>query len=95
MNEVNDASEEKGFIQKYWPYFTIFCAPPLINLAGGQDITRDLTIRFVFIILALLAYFVGTKVVGIHKREELPWYGAPVMWLGIPLLGVMVYEFLF
>ena len=92
MNEVN---EEQGFIKKYWPYLSIFTAPPLINLAGGQDITRDLTIRFVFIILALLAYIVGTKVLRLQQREELPWYGAPVMWLGIPLLGVMVYEFLF
>ena len=92
---MNDFSKEKAFLKKYWPYLSIFFAPPLINFAGGQDVTRDLLIRFVFIAMALLAYFVGIKVLRLHKKEELPWYGSPVMWLGIPLLGVMIYEFLF
>ena len=90
MSDANIA-----FLKKYWPYLTIFLAPPLIKLFGGEDITRDLTIRLVFIVIAPLAYFFGIKVLRLNQREELPWYGSPVMWLGIPLLGVMVYEFLF
>lgn len=81
-------------------YAFIFIIIPTINYFFGTDylfgpvLGVQLLFIYGFALFMLIAYVLFTKVFKVHKTGDLPWYGSPILWLGIPTLGVIFYGLL-
>lgn len=50
-----------------------------------------LPIAAALVVLWQVCWFLSIKVFKLNRKGPIPWYGSPVVWLGVPVLVALVY----
>ncbi|MEP7706323.1 hypothetical protein [Paraglaciecola sp. 25GB23A] len=85
----------KEYFKNNW-VLLVFC----ILLPFGSFLNGDASLqKFVIVSIACLVLFPVTHYMFIvkfkvDKQGPIPWYGSPILWMAIPVLGVIFYIFM-
>ena len=81
----------KKVLSEYWFLILILIVIPVIGFAQGTVTIEELLVRGSAIILCAILYLLFIRVLKVYKSGPLAWYATPLVWVGIPVVGITIY----